>query len=269
MIWLLFIVAAGAAVWVAIRVRKNRHIATLVSARLSEQDRALLLQEVPLLHSLPDDHWLALEGKMTRFLDQVTFIGCDGLEVDAGMELSIAGQACLLIVNSEAWYDTLQTILIYPGAFRSRQIRQEGFVVTEQAQTRIGESWARGPVILSWRDSEQGAQNTQDAHNVVLHEFAHQLDALSGETNAIPVLGRGQSLRSWAQTIDAAFDAHVLKVNAGKRTLIDSYGAGSHEEFFAVAIETFFERPADLFLEEPALYGQLQMLLGLDPKGWA
>ena len=133
----------------------------------------------------------ALEGKINLFLNRVEFIGCDGQEVTEDMRLAIAAQACLLVVNNDQWYDTLRTILIYPGAFQSRQERYDGYVVTEENSVRLGESWARGPVILSWPHSEQGALNAEDGHNVVLHEFAHQIDALSGHTDGAPLMNQG------------------------------------------------------------------------------
>ena len=110
------------------------------------------------------------------------------------MELTIAAQACLLIANKDMWYDTLLTILIYPDAFTSRRVKHDGFVVTEGETTRLGESWARGPVVLSWFQSAQGAFIDDDGHNVVLHEFAHQLDGLSGHTDGAPILGRSSKI---------------------------------------------------------------------------
>lgn len=65
-----------------------------------------------------------------------------------------------------------------------------------------------------------------------------------------------------------AYGEHVERVERGHHTLIDPYGATNHEEFFAEAIVTFFERPVALHSEEPELYAQLSELLALDPAGW-
>ena len=143
---------------------------------------------MPIIRRLPADLQTRLEGKINLFLDQVSFHGCDGLVVTKDMELSIAAQASLVVVNSDAWYHTLRTILIYPGAFKSQKTDQDGYVVTQSEPIRSGESWARGPVVLSWAHSEQGAENEFDGHNVVFHEFAHQLDNLSGHTDGAPLL---------------------------------------------------------------------------------
>jgi Mlc titration factor MtfA (ptsG expression regulator) len=223
---------------------------------------------VPLLDALPNDLRDSLEGKINLFLEQVEFIGCDGLEVTEEMRLSIAAQACLLVVNIDAWYKNLRTILIYPGAFKSVLKSQEGYVVTEHETVRAGESWNRGPVILSWQHSEAGAHDHTDGHNVVLHEFAHQIDDMSGHTDGVPVLAKGHSYADWERVFVEAYDVHLRNVEAGRRTVIDAYGAKGYEEFFAVSVEVFFERPAQLKSEEPEAYEQLSLLSRLDPETW-
>jgi len=103
---------------------------------------------------------------------------------------------------------------------------------------------------------------------VVLHEFAHQLDDLSGATNGIPLLSKKQSFGQWERVFLAAYDRHLKKVRRGRRTVLDAYGAENHQEFLAVAIEAFFEKPTQLNADEPALYTQLATLLRLDPAQW-
>lgn len=246
--------------------RVNRD--ALLARPLSPEHRVLLAKTVPLLDSLPHAMRPSLEGKINRFLHQVDFIGCDGLEVTEEMRLSIAAQACLLVVNIDQWYDTLRTILIYPGAFKSYQKRQEGYVVTEGEQIRLGESWHRGPVVLSWQHSEQGARNHKDGHNIVLHEFAHQIDQLSGRADGAPLMNEGQSFDDWRRVFLEAFEDHQANVGRGHRTILDAYGATAHEEFFAVAVEVFFEKPRRLKREEPEVYAQLAALFRLDPAEW-
>jgi MtfA peptidase len=57
-------------------------------------------------------------------------------------------------------------------------------------------------------------------------------------------------------------------LEAGKRTLIDPYGATNPAEFFAVATETFFEKPKQLKRKRPELYAELGRFYGLDPAEW-
>tara|TARA_R110000868_G_scaffold69568_5_gene204694 strand:- start:1878 stop:2687 length:810 start_codon:yes stop_codon:yes gene_type:complete len=260
---LLGAVALGAHLWQRRRLRK-----TLLVSELSPGQRAIVRASVPLIRKLPANLQRALEGKIALFLHQIEFFGCDGLEVTEEMRLSIAAQACLLVVNTETWYGNLKTLLIYPGAFKSRRAEHNGFVVTERETVRTGESWARGPVVLSWADARQGALDETDGHNVVFHEFAHQLDDLSGHTDGIPVLDKAQSYAKWARVFVKAFQTHCGKIEAGHPSVFDAYGATGPEEFFAVAVETFFERPAELQAEEAGVYQQLASLFQLDPASW-
>ena len=240
----------------------------LLSTRLTDHQRDIIAQQVPFVHRLPAELHASLEGKINLFLKQVDFHGCDGLEPTEEMELSIATQACLLVVNSDTWYDHLTTILIYPGAFKSQRKVYDGYVVTEREIVRLGESWSRGPVILSWADTARGALNDRDGHNVALHEFAHQIDDLSGHTDGAPVLNKGQSFAKWEHVIMDAYNRHVDNVRKGRRTVLDAYGAEAPQEFFAVAVELFFENPKALKQGEPAFYQQLSELFRLDPAAW-
>lgn len=240
----------------------------LLATRLAPEDSELLDHQVPLLRTLPQDLRDRLEGKVAVFRDQVEFIGCNGIEVTKEMELSIAAQASLLIVNTDVWYKHLYTILIYPDAFKSVSQKHDGYVVREVEIARSGESWQYGPVILSWAHSEQGALKTHDGHNVVLHEFAHQLDGLSGQTDGAPVLQSGQSYMKWQRVFNASFERHVKQTEIGHSTVLDAYGATLPEEFFAVAVEAFFEKPNALRHDDPDVYAQLSDLFRLDPASW-
>jgi len=263
---ILLLVATGA---LGLRHWSKQQLRTrLLEKALSDDQRAIVADQVPLTRKLPPELHRKLEGKINFFLDQVEFIGCNGLQVTEEMQLSIAAQACLLVVNNNTWYDHLSTVLIYPGAFKSRQTEHNGYIVTERETVRTGESWSRGPVILSWEHTKQGAINEEDGHNVVFHEFAHQIDDLSGHTDGAPNLSRDQSFADWKHVFNAAYQAHVQHVQAGHKTVFDAYGAEGHEEFFAVAVEVFFEKPIALKHKEPAVYEQLAMLFQLDPATW-
>ncbi len=247
------------------RLRRRKQ---LLAAPLTSKQREIIERLVPLVGRLPAPLRSALEGKVNLFLDQITFRGQNGLEVSEEMQLSIAAQACLLIVNSPLWYDTLRNVLIYPSAFLTHRDTHDGNFVHEGRHATLGESWTRGPVILSWDDALHGGLDAEDGHNVVIHEFAHQLDSLSGHTNGIPILRKGQAYSGWEAAMLEAYSDHIRRLERGERTLIDPYGATNHEEFLAEAIVTFFERPQALQREEPALYAQLAELLALDPARW-
>ena len=240
----------------------------MLATPLTPEQRRVLERLVPMLRKLPDNLRPALEGKINLFLDQMTFHGNNGIEVTDHMRLSIAAQACILVVNSPVWFDTLRTILIYPAAFSTGRGEHDGFLVHENDIGTAGESWDRGPVVLSWDHALRGGLDPEDGHNVVIHEFAHQLDGLTGHTNGIPVLRKGQRYDGWEKAMLDAYNGHVERVESGHPTLIDPYGATNHQEFFAEATVTFFERPHAMRREEPALYEQLKALFALDPAEW-
>ncbi|WP_294229701.1 M90 family metallopeptidase [uncultured Shimia sp.] len=263
-----FVLALGAIALMARYWANRQRLQGRLSQPISADHRAIVEKQVPIASRLPMELRGKLEGKINRFLDQVQFIGCNGLEIGDEIRVSIAAQACLLVVNSDTWYDNLTTVLVYPGAFKSRQTQHNGYVVIEREIVRTGESWSRGPVILSWSHAQQGAANDADGHNVVFHEFAHQIDDLSGRTDGVPILGSKQTVSDWARGFDTAYKRHVRRVQKGDATVIDAYGAEGHEEFFAVSVEVFFERPTSFKREEPDVYQQLSLLFQLDPSSW-
>ena len=248
---------------------RQRRRARLLASSLTDEQRHIVAQLVPMTRRLPADLRAKLEGRIALFLDQITFHGRGGLEVSDPMRLSFAAQACLRIVNSDVWFDTLRTILVYPSAFRAQRPEHNGLTVHERHSTMLGESWTRGPVVLSWDHALQGGLDEHDGHNVVIHEFAHQLDALTGLTNGIPILSKGQRYEGWEEAMLEGFERHVERVHAGQATVIDPYGATNPQEYLAEAIVAFFERSYALRREEPALYAQLSELLALDPVAWS
>ena len=125
------------------------------------------------------------------------------------------------------------------------------------------------PVVLAWDHARRGGLDPDDGYNVVIHEFAHQLDGLTGHTNGIPVLRKGQRYERWERAMLDAYNGHVERLETGRSTLIDPYGATNHQEFFAEATVTFFEKPQAMRSEEPDLYEQLARLFALDPAQWA
>ena len=262
----IFVVVIGAVLLRGWKLRRNR--AQLLQSALTSGEREIIAQQVPLVARMPQNLRDQLEGKVCLFLDQVTFQGYNGLEVTEEMQLSIAAQACLLVVNTDAWYDNLTTVMIYPSAFKSKGQRSDGFVVTQTETVRTGESWTRGPVILSWAHSVQGALNAEDGQNVVIHEFAHQFDDRSGRADGVPLLAQSQSYATWIEVFRDAYERHVHLTEQGKPTVIDPYGATGHEEFFATAVEVFFESAHALQEAEPDVYGQLLQVFQIDPAAW-
>ncbi len=231
--------------------------------------RRILMRRVPLFRTMPADLQLLLKKQVQIFLAQIPVIGCAGLRVTDEMRVTVAAQACLLVLHRKAGvFPNLREVLIYPGAFVVDRVRNGGDgVLREQRQVLVGESWQRGQVILSWHDILEGAAIADDGRNVVLHEFAHQLDQETGIANGAPPLPSGASER-WAEVLGAEFRQLQQRVEAGQRSLLSDYGATDPAEFFAVATEVFFERPAPLARDHAALYGELRSFYGTDPLSW-
>jgi Mlc titration factor MtfA (ptsG expression regulator) len=232
---------------------------------------AILQRNIPVYERMAPELRQQLQDLIKQFLHQKKFVGCEGLEVDDEMRYTIAGQACLLLLNRPSKvYRALHTILLYPSAFLvPRQLVAEGGVVTAHKQTLLGESWEDGRVVLSWADVKRGYRDWTDGHNVVLHEFAHQLDSESGNTNGAPYLGSQDSYRSWSAVLSRDFNNLRHDAYYGRQdSVMDHYGATSPAEFFAVATETFFEKPWQMAERHAALFAELGKYYRVDPRAW-
>lgn len=230
----------------------------------------ILETNLPLYARLPEDIRGRLHGRIARFVLSTRFEGCNGLELTEEMVLTIAAQACLLVLYREGEpYPNLRNIYLYPTTFSSVQKRRDATgIVTEGEVRRLGESWETGTVILAWDSVERGARNIHDGHNVTIHEFSHQLDHEDGPTDGAPALPCRASYRSWATVFGKNYADLQQMLERNQRTLIDPYGATNPAEFFAVATETFFEKPRQLAKKRPDLYASLRGYYGVDPQEW-
>jgi hypothetical protein len=247
-------------------LRRLRH-ERIWKAPFPEPWRAILERGVPYARLLDADDRAWLEDLVQVFLHDKRFEGAGGLEVTDEMRVTIAGQACVLLLGDEetAVYPDLATIILYPSAYVAARRTADGRIVGEQKEVRLGESWDRGQVVLAWDASRQGSLNVQDGRNVVLHEFAHQLDQELGDADGAPRLPRGMSYGTWAKALGEEYDRLQDGVKRGRPSLLDPYGATSPAEFFAVATEHFFEKPRQLKERKPELYAQLAAYYRQDP----
>ena len=232
--------------------------------------RRILRRRVPFVGAMPVDLQLQLKKRIQVFLATKPFIGCAGLEVDDEMRVTIAAQACLLTLNRRGEpFPNLRQVLVYPGAFLVERLHADGSGVLQDRRLALaGESWTLGQVVLSWEDALEGARSPADGRNVVIHEFAHQLDQENGRANGAPPMpGRARRAR-WAQVLGVEFAALQRDLEAGRPTLLSAYGAGDPAEFFAVASEAFFEQAGPLAAAHPALYRVLADFYRVDPLSW-
>lgn len=263
---ILFLAALAWAAWLYIKeVGKQR----LLHTALSPKNIVILERSVPLYMRLPMEMRAMLQGCINLFLKEKIFVGCDGLEITDEVRIVIAANACMLILNRDKkYFPGFETILVYPDTYLAREISYDGLVERHDVSTRAGESWFRGPVVLSLADVLRGGGNESDGHNVVLHEFAHKLDEENGVMDGLPVLRRSEDYKEWAEVLTREYSEFLDRVNRHKNTVIDEYGAISASEFFAVASESFFEKSVQMKKKLPELYQQLKTFYGLDPAQW-
>lgn len=232
--------------------------------------REVLRQRMPGFRALPADLQLQLKKHAQVLLAEVPFIGCNGLVVTTEMRVLVAAQAALLLLNRRgASFRNLRQVLLYPQPFIVERAVPNGLGLMDDSRRVLsGESWQQGQVILSWPDVLAGAAVPDDGHNVVIHEFAHQLDQETGQANGAPFVAGRAARQRWAATMKAEFDALQQRVAQGREGLIDAYGATDPAEFFAVTSELFFERPQALAAAHPQLFRELAGCYRTNPLSW-
>ena len=211
---------------------------------------------------LSGDDRRELEQDVQVFLHEKSFEGGGGVEITDEMRVTIAAQACVLLLHRDTLvYPDLETILVYPSTYVVKAQRRDGFVVIEGPEARLGESWQRGLVVLAWDDVLRAVKTFGSGHNVVFHEFAHQLDQEDGEADGAPP----HVSSHWSKVLGAEYETLGDRLHAGRRSDIDAYAATSPAEFFAVVTEEFFDKPATLKSNHPQLYEELVAFYNLDP----
>ena len=224
----------------------------------------------PYYRHLPPEDQHELQGLIQIFLAEKRFEGCGGLEMTDEIRVTIAAQACLLLLHRETdIYPGLYSILVYPDAYVAPAAGRDPMgAVRADLEVRLGESWNRGAIVLSWSDALHGALDIHDGLNVVLHEFAHQLDIEDGHADGAPVLPAPAMYAAWARVLGHEFESLIEHVRRRQPTLIDRYGAVSPAEFFAVVTELFFEKPSELKARHPELYAELVKFYRQDPASF-
>jgi Mlc titration factor MtfA (ptsG expression regulator) len=224
------------------------------------------LERVPFLAELPAQDLERLRDLAALFLDQKSLQGAGGYEMDDATRVVIAAQACLPVLNLgvDCYRDWVE-VIVYPDEFvPEREHVDEAGVVHRVREPLAGESWLQGPVILSAADIEP-AWSGRWAVNVVIHEFAHKLDMLDGDTNGLPPLHAGMDREAWRAAFQAAYRNLQRRARQGLPTAIDTYATESPGEFFAVASEAFFQSPRALQGAYPDVYQQLAAFYRQDP----
>jgi len=228
----------------------------------------ILTRNLPFFRRLPRQDQAELLGHLQVFLAEKKFEGCGGLELNDEIRLTIAAQACLLLLHRETdYYPQLSSILVYPSSYNVPGERHlEGPIWEEGEQTFLGHATNQlGSIVVAWDAARRDGANSLDGQNVVLHEFAHQLDFENYTTDGAPALASPAEYATWAEVMTREFKALQAADEAGSPTVLDTYGATDPAEFFAVATEGFFERPRALSARHPQLYAELSRFFRQDP----
>lgn len=247
---------------------RNRKRSELSKSSFPVEWEAILKRNVPIYYRLPSEFQRELRGHISIFLAEKNFEGCAGLELTDEIKVTIAAHACVLLLGrTTGYYSALQSILVYPSHFASESISRIGDHILSMHNMKLGESWALGFVVLAWDEIQKSAFSIEETdHNLVFHEFAHQLDQEDGRADGAPILENLSQYRSWARVLSREYEALTSAIAQGLKTDLDPYGATSPMEFFAVLTEAFFCNPTSLFKQHQVLFDELKSFYKVDPR---
>ena len=244
--------------------RRNR----LRSQPFPESWLTVLQRNVPYYERLSRPEQNKLCQDIQVFIAEKNFEGCGGLKMTDEIKVTIAAYACILLLHlpQHDYYPRLRSILVYPDAYAVPVVRSgPGNTILEGHEIRVGESWRTGAVVISWNHVLRRPADSGNARNVVLHEFAHQLDTQKGIADGAPALPQTSMYRTWARILGREYRALSEAADTGRPTFLDKYGATDPAEFFAVVTEHFFEQPHQLKERHPELYEELKSYYRQDP----
>jgi MtfA peptidase len=234
---------------------KRRRRSQLLATPFPDEWLAHLDQNVPHYALLTSDEQEKLRRDLRLFVAEKNWEGCGGLTIDDEIKVTVAAQACLLVLNLDLdCFERVLSILVYPRHFKTPDQRFFGDASLVGEGARLGEAWYRGPVILSWADVLESSRDLGGGQNLVWHEFAHQLDMLDRASDGTPPLADRSQYRRWADVMTAEYQRLKNAAHSGEPTLLDPYGTTNEAEFFAVVTECFFDQPIELRAEHPELY---------------
>jgi len=260
------------AIYLVFYTIRKYHQKKMMRMPFPKEWETIFISNLPIYKTLSMEFKTELKNLTLQFISSKIFEGCGGLEITDEVKITIAGEACLLLLNRNITkcFPSLHTVLVYPQAYIAQEKHSLHSGIIKSAESaRLGESWQHGAVVLSWDHVKVQALNFHDGHNVVLHEFGHQLDQENGSANGTPMLKNRSSYKTWGKVLSNDFMELQLKTQSNQVDVMDSYGATNPAEFFAVATETFFEKPKQLHCKHPRLFEELKNYYNLDPTVWA
>jgi hypothetical protein len=262
----------------------RREVAREEAAPVPAEWSALLSAHVPMVDRLPADKRRLLLARTRELITTCEWEGCAGFELTIDVQVIIAAQAALLALELPVdAYEGLRAVLVYPGTFVRKYETINRYHWYDQLPIKpvslAGQADGGGTVVLSWDAALRGGRDPEDGANTVLHEFAHMLDYQAGLTTRVAPLGARTmdpflptsadpptNRDVWHQLITDNYQRLCAQAEAGESTVLDDYATTNEQEFFAVATEVFFEKPAELKAQYPELYAGLKFFYRQDPE---
>lgn len=248
---------------------RNRRRRRLLREPFPHEWRGHLSRHVRHYQHLSSEQRDLLEGFVRVVLAEKEWVGGSGFQLTDEMKVVIAGYAAVMTLGlpEPYYFDRLMTIIIYPAQYIPHRSQFDQTPIFGPESPRLGESWHRGPLVLSWEEIVSTEQ-MRPGNNLVIHEFAHQVDGLDGDMDGTPPLVGRERERTWYRVTEEEFERLVHDARNGHATLLDTYGASNQAEFFAVATECFFERPRAMRERHPDLYHVLADFYCQDTASW-
>jgi Mlc titration factor MtfA (ptsG expression regulator) len=238
----------------------------LLAEPFPEEWLDILARNVGYYRWLTPDQQEKLRNDARIFVAEKHWEGCNGLTVTEEMQVTIAANICLMLLGLEHdYFSRVRTILVYPSYFMLPD--PDGHEDPGPDPIIAGQAVRAGPVILSWDSVLEESRDPSYGENLVIHEFAHQLDFLDGYLDGTLDL-TGAHAERWQETLEAEFGRLHRRLRKGRNTLLGEYAATNKTEFFAVASERFFTRPDLLQRSHDKLYAGLVDGYGVDPLRW-
>jgi Mlc titration factor MtfA (ptsG expression regulator) len=246
---------------------RRRRRAKLVAQPFPPEWLTFLLKNVAHYQHLSASEQARLRDDLRIFIAEKHWEGCGGLKMSDEIKVTIAAQACLLVLGMKHnYFDRVLSILVYPRGYRvAAEDETRDGPIFDQRNARLGEAHYRGPVVLSWAEVLSDGRSPSTGHNLVFHEFAHQLDFLDGVVDGTPPLKDAAQARRWHDVMTAEYQRLIRESASGKATVLDQYGTTNEAEFFAVATECFFDQPVALKQRHAQLYDLLKEYYQQDP----
>ena len=256
--------------WIIKWYRQKRQLEH-IAAMPFEEDQKRVLSRIKHYHYLTPDDKEKIERSILRFIHTKSFIGGGSVEVTEEMKLVIAFYACLLLlhIDTSNCYDNLKTIIVYNQPVVMDRVQNNGGIFSKEQFLIDGQS-ANDTVVIIWHDAKREAYHPRK-ENVIVHEFAHEIDFMDGEIDGVPPL-ECSKYHEWTNILYKEFEKlnQVALKNRdwGDYKFIGEYAATNEAEFFAVISERFFESPKSLKQKFPDLYNELKDFYKIDPEKW-